>query len=308
MRSNELHGVWVALPTAWDENENFDAKTYQADIEYLCTTGIHGIYSGGTTGEFYNQDFDDFTAINSVLLKTTSKMNVPAQVGATALSTKEVAKRMEWAVDNGAKGFQIALPYWLKMGDDEVLTFFEDISRVAANAYIIHYDTMRSKRSISPDLYKKIRQNVPNLVGSKLASDRIDSMKPCLKEMPNFTIFVGEAELYDGIKAGVKGTYSSLVMTNPAYMLDYYNACCNNDDEKALAMKNRIVKFFDEAIDIYIQQGYWDSALDRLQASLNPNLNCGLACRKPYKFFTQEILDKTKQWLKDNDPDLLLHT
>src|SRR5437870_8094311 len=113
-------GVWAALPVAWDEREEFVPARYESDIAYLCSTGIHGIYSGGTTGEFYALDFEEFVAINKIMLRTAHAAKVPVQVGVTALSTREVVRRTEWAVDHGAEGVQVALPYWLPLDIDEV--------------------------------------------------------------------------------------------------------------------------------------------------------------------------------------------
>ena len=91
--TRELHGVWAAQPIAWDDREQFDPAAYESDIDYLCSAGIHGIYSGGSTGEFYALDFDDFVATNSVMLRTAKAAGVLVQVGATALGTREVERR-----------------------------------------------------------------------------------------------------------------------------------------------------------------------------------------------------------------------
>ena len=303
--SSQPHGVWVAQPIAWDENEEFDPARYASDITYMCSTGAHGIYSGGTTGEFYALDFEDFKATNSVMLKTAGAAGVPVQVGVTATSTREVVRRTRWAADNGAEGVQVAMPYWLVMGDDEVLDFFRDVGSAAGDAYIINYATARSKRTISPELYKTIHQDVPALVGLKLGGDRVDSIKSYLEALPEFAIFIGETMLCEATAMGAGGTYSSLVMANPGLILELFEACRNGNDEKARTITARLKRFHDEILVPFIKQGYWDSALDRLQAMLNPNMSCGLRCRRPYKFFSPEDLDRVRLWLTENEPELL---
>ncbi len=303
--SSNPFGVWVAQPIAWDENERFDPARYASDIAYMCSTGVHGVYSGGTTGEFYALDFEEFVATNSVMLKTAGAAGTAVQVGVTATSTREVLRRTEWAVDNGADGVQVALPYWLEMGDDEVLEFFGDVGRAAGDAYIVNYATARSKRTISPELFKTIRRDVPALLGLKLGGDRVDFIKSYLEALPEFAIFVGEAMLCEATAMGARGTYSSVVMTNPGLILEFFEACRSGDNGKAETITERIRRFHDDILVPFIRRGYWDSALDRLQAMLNPNMSCGLRCRRPYKFFSPEDLDRARSWLTENDPELL---
>ena len=53
-------GPWAGLPVAWDENNKFADKTNRATVKRACEAGIPGIYTGGTSGEFYAMDFDEF--------------------------------------------------------------------------------------------------------------------------------------------------------------------------------------------------------------------------------------------------------
>ena len=307
-RVEQLHGVWAAQPVAWDDQEQFDAARYESDIAYLCSTGIHGIYSGGTTGEFYALDFEEFVDTNALMLQTAHAAGVPVQVGVTALCTREVERRTRWATEHGADGIQVALPFWLPLSDGEVLAFFRDVGQAAAGAFIVHYDTLRSKRSISTELYCRIKEHVPNLVGSKYGGE-LSGIPEILRALPGFAIFTGEPTLYDAMKLGASGTYSSVVLTNPHLMLAFFDACRRSDDVDAQSLTTRIKRFKHEAVHPLLAQsnepGYWDSALDRLQAMLNPHMKCGLRCRRPYRSASPADLQKVRTWIEQNDPGLL---
>ncbi len=308
--TRELHGVWAAQPIAWDDREQFDPAAYESDIAYLCSAGIHGIYSGGSTGEFYALDFDDFVATNTVMLRTAAAAGVPVQVGVTALGTREVERRSRWAADHGAAGVQVALPSWLRLGDDEVVDFLEDVGRAAGASYVVHYDTMRAKRTMSPEMIRKAKDVAPNFIGSKYLVGDVDSMRQVLELVSDFAIFTGEDGLWEATKAGARGTYSSLVMTNPALMLELYEACAAGNETVASTLTERFSRFVQEAILPLApdddKAGYWDSGLDRLQAMLNPNMRCGLRCQRPYASPTQADLDGVRSWIEDHDPELLL--
>ena len=303
-----LHGVWAAQPIAWNDRDEFDPDSYESDIAYLCSAGIHGIYSGGTTGEFYALDFDEFVKTNTVMLRVAHSLAVPVQVGVTGLSTRQVIKRARWAAEHGTEGVQVALPFWLPLNDDEVVTFFEDVGRAAGASYIVLYDTMRAKRTISPQLLARIRESAPNLTGVKYGGE-LQQIGRLLEAAPGYAVFTDETDLCEAGKLGATGTYSSIVLTNPALMLALYDACSRSDDALAAKLTARIQRWMTEAVyPLYAgvtDNAYWDSAIDRLQAMLNPNMRCGLRCRGPYKSCTQRDVDQVRSWIEHNDPQLL---
>ena len=56
-------GPWAGLPVAWTDNDEFDESTYRRDVARCCEAGVPGIYTGGTSGEFYAQEWDEFKQI-----------------------------------------------------------------------------------------------------------------------------------------------------------------------------------------------------------------------------------------------------
>jgi hypothetical protein len=93
-------GVWPALPIAWNDREEFDSVRYESDITYLCSRGIHGIYSGGTTGEFYTLDFDEFAVTNAVMLKTNMKCGLRCRKPYKFFSQNELNEIRDWIEHN----------------------------------------------------------------------------------------------------------------------------------------------------------------------------------------------------------------
>jgi hypothetical protein len=120
---------------------------------------------------------------------------------------------------------------------------------------------------------------------------------------------VDEYNLYEAMQLGSTGSYSSIALMNPSLMLDFFAACTEGPKEKAEALSARLKRFHDQAIyPIYAsfnEQGYWDSAIDRLEAMLNPHVKCGLRCRRPYRFSSEDELAHLKSWVLENDPGLL---
>src|SRR5687767_844041 len=51
-----LHGVWPALIVPWTDDDRLDEKRFAKEVRSYSDTGVHGVYTGGTTGEYYAQD------------------------------------------------------------------------------------------------------------------------------------------------------------------------------------------------------------------------------------------------------------
>ena len=51
-----LRGVWSALILPWTNRDTLDAERFAKEIRAYAGTGVSGLYTGGTTGEFYAQD------------------------------------------------------------------------------------------------------------------------------------------------------------------------------------------------------------------------------------------------------------
>src|SRR5262245_32405153 len=106
-----LRGVWCALIVPWTDADELDARRFRNEIRAYQGTGIHGVYTGGTTGEFYAQDDATFDRIANITCSEGHSIGVPVQIGCTALSTRVARQRIAVAKRAGADAIQIALPF-----------------------------------------------------------------------------------------------------------------------------------------------------------------------------------------------------
>ena len=65
---HDLHGIWARPAVPWTENNCFAEDAYRRDVEKCCATGVSGVYTDGSTGEFYAMEFDEFQTITPALL------------------------------------------------------------------------------------------------------------------------------------------------------------------------------------------------------------------------------------------------
>ena len=300
-----LIGMWAGLPVPWREDGTLDEEMFQRDVRKCCEAGVHGIYTGGTSGEFYVQNFDEFKAIITTLLAGTSGTGTPTQAGCTGLCTRDVIERATFAVEAGVDGIQIALPFWMPLTDDEVVTFFRDVVAAVPGVPLIHYDVSRSKRRIEVDLYRRLLDVAPDLMGSKYGDRDISRLAHLIRQVPEINFFTGENILVHAMMEGARGSYSSLIYLNPHLLLGYFDLCQRREWEAALEIQRRISIFFHETMKPLLDRGFMDSALDLAQGRLAGFLVCGLECKPPYSYLAPEDFAALRQWTEENWPELL---
>ncbi len=304
LTSETLHGVWLALLTPWTDADELDESCFADEIRGLAGVGLHGVYTGGTTGEFYAQDNLTFERITKIACHEAHALDMPIQIGCTTTNTRDTQHRIRFAVDAGADGIQVAMPYWLELNDREAIGFFEGVAKAAQDVPIIMYHTSRAKRKLPPTLIGQIVKRVPTLIGLKDSCDA-STLRQILQEAGDVSIMGGEAEMLSQIPAGGRGTYSAIAGMNARLVLDLYEACVAGRTADARPLHDAITHMLAEVIiPMYEADGLNDSAVDRLFRELGGG-HVGLRCRKPYLSPTAEHVDRLARWCTEHASMLL---
>lgn len=299
-----LNGVWCALIVPWTDDDEVDVHRFARECRSYGDTGVHGLYTGGTTGEFYAQDDQSFETIAQIACKEGHAVGLPVQIGCSALSTRTARRRIRSAIKAGADGIQIVYPFWLELQPDEALRFFKEIAQEAGELPIILYHTGRAKRKLTPQEIATIAQEVPTFIGMKDTGCDIPTLRAMLELVPDLAIFGGE-DFFDRIPCGGRGGYCSITGLNAQYVVEYYKLCAAGKLEEARDYHVTIKRLLDEALlPLNRNDGLWDSAIDRIQRVLGGG-DVGLRCQSPYRSATVAQLETVRQWCRANAPFLL---
>ena len=110
-----FRGPWAGLPVAWTDADELDETAYRCDVASCCRAGAPGVYTGGTSGEFYAQEFDEFRRVAQITVEECAQHSVPAMIGCTATSTRGAVLRARVAQELGAAAIKVALPFWMEV-------------------------------------------------------------------------------------------------------------------------------------------------------------------------------------------------
>src|SRR5690606_25351663 len=122
-------------------DNRFDEATYRGDVTRCCEIGVPGVYTGGTTGEFYAMEFDEFKQVARATVEQARAAGKPAMIGVSSTYTLGAARRAAYAAEIGAQAVQVALPFWMEVLDAQVLGFFREVSAAAGHLPLSIYET-----------------------------------------------------------------------------------------------------------------------------------------------------------------------
>lgn len=300
-----LRGVWPALIVPWNDRDEVDEPTLAAEVHHYARCGVHGVYTGGTTGEFYAQDDATFDRITAVVCQAAHAVGLPAQIGCTALSTRTARQRIRRAMAEGADGIQIALPFWLELKDDEAVGFLRDVAAAAGTVPFVLYHTLRAKRKLPPAMLGALAAELPTFIGMKDTGCDVPTLQAILKEAPKLAVFGAEHDLVAKTRAGAKGTYSSVTGLNARWIVSLYEACAAQDWGRATRLEAPVARLMNEAlIPMVREDGLLDSAVDRVQRIVGGGA-VNLICQPPYRSATPGHVERLRAWCRREVPELL---
>src|SRR5580693_6552496 len=116
-----LRGTWgtVLLPIA--DGDRIDLTAIAAQLDVLTTSGLDGIYTNGTAGEFFAQDEDEFDSVAHLLVDACQAAGLACQIGASHPGAQVSLARIKRAARLRPSAIQVILPDWLPLSWPEVL-------------------------------------------------------------------------------------------------------------------------------------------------------------------------------------------
>jgi dihydrodipicolinate synthase/N-acetylneuraminate lyase len=292
---------------AWDTAGKFDETTYRSDVAACCAAGVPGVYTGGTTGEFFAMEFDEYCAITRATVDVCHAHGAFAMIGCTSTYTLGAQKRAAFAASVGADAIQFSMPYWNELCRDEVVPFVTDISAAANGLPLSIYDTGRSRVTLTLDDHAAIHRAVPNYLMVKSIGGTIGADPEGCRRLSEFlNVFVSETKWTKLGPTGANGSCSAMVYWNPRVTLGLWQLMkAANWDALAVAMKP-VVELHEYLFREFGPRGFSDTAYDRLGCLTTGFLSTSLECRKPYKSPTLADIHSLRNWLEKNFPEMLV--
>lgn len=303
LESNEIYGNWATplLPIEKDDSINY--RKLAEEIDVLIATGVNGIFSNGTAGEFYNQTEDEFDRISSIIAEKCSEAGMPFQIGCSHMSPKISLERLKRTLPLKPGAIQVILPDWYPPSMPEIISYLQLMSNIAFPIGLILYNPPHAKRKLSPEDFHEIKVAGVNLVGCKVAGGDEDWYNRMKILNSGLSLFTPGHRLATGIGLGAHGSYSNMACLNPKAAQNWYESMIT-DLETAIELEKRIQFFMNRHIIPYItERKYSDQAVDKFLAAIGGWYDVGTRLRWPYQWISKEEVKGMRIICKDILPE-----
>lgn len=203
----QLKGCGTALVTPFTDGE-VDYEAYAALIDRQVDAGVDFLVPLATTGETPTLSDEEKVA----LLKLTygHAAGKTLLVGCGSNSVRATLANMELLDSCGADAWLVVVPFYNKPTQEGQYQYFKTIAGNTDKPIIIYNVPGRTGANMSAQTCIRLAKDVPNIVGIKEASGKIEQVKEILSGVPeDFSVLSGDDDLtLEMMKYGAKGVIS----------------------------------------------------------------------------------------------------
>jgi dihydrodipicolinate synthase/N-acetylneuraminate lyase len=295
----------AACPTAWDEDYRLDEKHFRREVELVLETGFDHLYVFGTGSEGYAVDTQRFTQVARSFWEVANRAH--PMIGAIGLSTPIIVERLRIAYDIGFREFQISLPSWGPLNDDELLRFFVDVCGTFPDADDLHYNLPRTKRVLNGPDYRRIVAEVPNLVATKNTAGGLPFADELLRHAPELMHFMGEGNFPHGAMLGSVGLLATMAELTPQRCKELFDAGTARDVATLFTLQTQLEQLGSDIWAVGSKGPHMDGAYDKMLTKLGMLPDFPLRLLSPYQSFSDDDYramkgvidsDRWKAWIR----------
>ncbi len=281
-------GILISCEIPWDEHDRLVEDVFRNQVRRFLAFGFRHVYIFGTAGEGYAVDSSRFRQIAQIFREETRGEGILPQVGVIGLSTAAVRERIDMAFDLGFREFQISLPCWGALNDRELMRFFKDVCLAYPEARFLHYNLLRTKRLLTASDYRKIVDEIPNLVATKNTSPDVSHTAALMRAVPELQHFFGEASFPTGCQYGECSLLSSFAPLFPARTLELFEHACAGRMKNLLQTHKEYMSAVYDIIGPMLREPLMDGAYDKVLLRLG-GFPMPLRLLSPYAAVPEEI-------------------
>jgi dihydrodipicolinate synthase/N-acetylneuraminate lyase len=304
LEPTDLRGVWATVLLPLEDDDGIDFGRVDAELEVLLATGVHGIYTNRSAGEFHTLTDAEYDRLHELVAARCGAAGMPFQLGAGHPSGQLSLERIRRAAALKPDAMQVVLPDWLPLSPDEVLAAVGRMAQVADGVPLVLYNPPCAKTQLDPELFVRLADEVPALIGIKVPGGDDAWFHRMTSDLgTRLAMFVAGHTLASGIARGATGSYSNVACLSPGGAIRWYEQMLT-DLPGALELEKRLQRFFADHVSPLSQQGYCDPALDKTLAAIGGWAPVGTRVRWPHRSVPAESVPALREVARQAVPEL----
>mgnify|MGYP006291012647 FL=1 len=168
---NKIQGVIPAALTPFDEYGVIDFALFEKHLDYLCSSGIHGLFISGTTSEgAYITPGERKELYRTVRKITDGKL--PLYVVFLCPHTNQVIREMQDFMELEPDYVAAVTPYYYSFTQEEIIAHFTAIAE-ASEVPLVLYNIPQNTHNVIEPASVKFLASHPNIAGIKDSSGAV---------------------------------------------------------------------------------------------------------------------------------------
>jgi len=234
MSSFQWKGVFPALLTPFDANDQVDLAMYEKNLDAQVEAGIHGIIIGGSLGEASTLTLDEKELLVRFSVKKLAG-KLPVIMNIAEGSTKDAIQQAKLAKEWGADGIMLLPPMRYKADDREVVEYFKAVAANTDLPIMIYNNPVDYKIDVTLDMFEELSA-IPHINAIKESTRDVTNITRLKNKFGDrFAVLCGVDPLtVEELALGADGLVAGLVDAFPKETVVMYNLVKQGKLEEAI--------------------------------------------------------------------------
>ncbi len=234
MSSFQWKGVFPALLTPFDANDQLDLAMYEKNLDAQVEAGIHGIIIGGSLGEASSLTLAEKEQLVRFSVKKLGS-KLPVIMNIAEGSTRDAVHQAVLAKEWGADGIMLLPPMRYKADDREVVEFFKAVAANTDLPIMIYNNPVDYKIDVTLDMFAELA-SIPHINAIKESTRDVTNITRLKNRFGDrFAVLCGVDPLtVEELALGADGLVAGLVDAFPKETVVMYNLVKSGKMEEAI--------------------------------------------------------------------------
>ncbi len=224
------------------DGENLDILALKALTEFLIRSGVQGLTTCGTTGEFALLRHSERQQVTEVVVnQAAGRAPVVAHTG--AITSAETISLTRHARECGADAASVITPYFYGLTDQALVAHYVAVASAVPDFPLFLYNIpQRAGNNLSSAVVAEITRLCPNVVGIKDSSGNLGQLAQDRMEVKRrfYTLVGSDHLILAGMANGADGAVAGNANVFPEPFVDLFKALADGDWAAAGAFQDKV--------------------------------------------------------------------
>lgn len=225
-----FNGIYTPVITPFNSNEEIDFDTYTKHVEYLKSSGVHGLMIGGTTGEYYVESHSERVELLK-LARSVVGADMQIIFGTGSLNPRASIELAADAAKHGATALLIGTPPYSLPTQKELADTALTIDKAADLPVMLYNYPARMGINMENAFFDRIFSESDNFVGIKESSGDINRLHMLTAIYPKLELACGmDDQALEFFAWGAESWVCAGSNFLPVEHVALYEACVKSND------------------------------------------------------------------------------